>query len=224
MDINMIIRIIVGFGAFILAGSVHEFSHGYAAGKLGDDTAEVNGRLTLAPLAHIDPIGTIVLPLLLIVTKAPFVFGWMRPVPVNPFNFKNEVRDQAITAAAGPLSNLLMAIVALIALKLTSPLLLKFALSSGEGAAGANLAKTLSIFLVQFYYINVTLMAFNLIPVPPLDGGWIVRIFLPEGARQSFERIYPYGGIILLLLIMFNITDIYLGVIYRGAQFLLTAF
>ena len=173
----------------VLSLSFHEWAHAWSAAKLGDDTAERMGRLTLNPLAHIDPIGTILLPLLGI------PFGWAKPVPVNPARFRRDVKmgtGMAITAAAGPLSNLLLATVCAVvfgALARFSP----EAIAPGEGI------RRLLLLMIQ---LNVTLALFNLLPLPPLDGSRIVEAIVPfrmRGAWERFARIAPF----VLLAIVF---------------------
>ncbi len=185
----------VWFIPVLFAITLHEVAHGWVASKCGDLTAKLLGRLSLNPLKHIDPIGTIALPALLIITHAGFVFGWAKPVPVNHFNLNNPRRDMAIVAAAGPLSNLLMAIIWAAGLKV-----------------GIYLAHTQSPIGLWLVYssqagmmINIWLMVLNLIPIPPLDGSRVVASLLTSKAAQIYGRIEPFGIIILLVLVYTNI-------------------
>lgn len=173
----------------VLSLSVHEFAHAWSAWKLGDDTAARMGRLTLNPIAHIDPIGTLLLPLL----QVPF--GWARPVPVNPARFRRGVSmnlGMAITAAAGPLSNILLAVLATVAYAVLW--------WNARGAVrGTGLAELLEIMIGM----NVNLAIFNLIPVPPLDGSRIVDGFLPHRLRPQWERVAAFSPFLLLGVIFF---------------------
>jgi Zn-dependent protease len=173
----------------ILAITLHEAAHGYVALKMGDDTALKRGRITLNPLKHIDPVGTILLPLLLVAMHAGFVFGYAKPVPVNGRAFHNPKRDMIWVAAAGPAMNFLLAIASAALLWLVS--------SVGSGIA-AWLAEMLS-FSVE---INIVLALFNLIPIPPLDGGRVLIGVLPGKAAVILSRAARYGLLLLLLVLI----------------------
>ncbi len=185
----------------LFAITVHEVAHGWAASKLGDKTAQMLGRLTLNPLKHIDPIGTLLVPAVLLVLGG-FVFGWAKAVPVNDRNFRNPRRDMAWVAMAGPASNFIMAILWAIIGKLglilqaTNPDIGQFLLYSG--IAGVS--------------INLILFVLNLLPVPPLDGSHVLSAFLPKLWAWHYNRIAPYGFVILLvLLVMGFLTPILIG-------------
>jgi Zn-dependent protease len=204
-----IATIIISLFVVLFAITIHEASHGWAAYKMGDPTAHALGRITLNPIAHIDPIGTILLPVILVIMGAP-PFGWAKPVPVNPLNLRNPKRDNLLISAAGPLSNLSVALVAFILLqmlKLSNPdalLMRGGAPSLGNG-----------LFLILYYtiLINVILAVFNLIPIPPLDGSGILEGLISEEAAEKYEQIRPYGFFILILLIMTGIIGRILGFI-----------
>lgn len=165
----------------ILAITVHEFSHGFAAEKLGDPTPRLQGRLSLNPMAHLDPLGTIMLFL--------FGFGWGKPVLFDPFNLKNPRKDAAIISFAGPLSNIIMAVIASLIVRLLT----------GAGSSYNIVADALSLFV----YFNLILAFFNLIPIHPLDGGKIFIGLLPKNeADEANAFLKRYGLIILILLIM----------------------
>ncbi|MBI4848434.1 MAG: site-2 protease family protein [Nitrospirae bacterium] len=198
MDISSdtIRQLIIAAPPMLLAITFHEMSHGFVANKLGDPTAKMMGRLTLNPIAHIDPIGTVIMPLILLITGAP-VFGYAKPVPINPANFHNPKRDMAISAAGGPVSNILLAILSVLFLKfiivLTSVLL--------PQNISAAVAEPLTLMCVFSIRINIFLAAFNLIPIPPLDGGRVLVGFLPYRQAAAYSRIEPYGFMIVLVLI-----------------------
>lgn len=177
----------------IFAITLHESAHGWAAGRLGDPTATMLGRVTINPIPHIDPIGTIAVPGALLLMSAltgggGLLFGWAKPVPINPRYFRNPLKAMTITAAAGPLSNLLQMIFWALLLKALAAVGFydKFVIS--VCAAGIS--------------VNLMLMAFNLILIPPLDGGRIVRGLLPRQAGMAFDKIEPYGFMILLVLMV----------------------
>ncbi len=201
--------IIISLFVVLFAITIHEAAHGWAAYKMGDPTAHALGRITLNPIAHIDPIGTILLPLILVIMGAP-PFGWAKPVPVNPFNLRNPRRDNLVISAAGPLSNFSVALIAFILLqmlKLANPDVLM--MRGGTPSLGNGL------FLILYYtiLINVILAVFNLIPIPPLDGSGVLMGLISEEAAAKYEQIRPYGFIILILLIMTGFIGRILGFI-----------
>ncbi len=169
----------------------HEYMHGYAAYKLGDPTAKNAGRLTLNPLAHIDPFGTVLLPLLLWAGGGP-IFGYAKPVPVNPNYFKDIRKGDLITGIAGPAANFVLAIAG--AGLAWSALLL-------TGLVGAPVAQWVYIIGSQLVITNLVLMFFNLIPIPPLDGSSIIPIFLPDSALSTWYSIQRYSFVVVLVIL-----------------------
>jgi Zn-dependent protease len=186
-------RLVLQIPALLLAVTVHELAHALVADRLGDHTARLQGRITLNPLPHIDPLGALA-----------FViagFGWAKPVPVNASNLRHPVRDMALVAAAGPLSNFVMAFLGLLALGLVAPLIQSPFI--GEPVRG---------ILLYIYLFNLGLGIFNLIPLPPLDGGHFLPYFLPRGSRwELLHQVEQMGPIILILLIVSGATRYIMG-------------
>lgn len=181
----------------IIGVILHEYMHGRTADLLGDRTARAAGRLTLNPIPHIDPFGTVLLPLaLLLVSRGSFTFGYAKPVPVNPF-FLRRRKDMALVALAGPLTNFAVAFgVAIIGM------VVHLAGVPAETVSGMTRSVS-EVFLLLYYIalINVWLGVFNLIPVPPLDGSHVLEYFLPAQAREVYARIAPYGFVIVFLFV-----------------------
>lgn len=186
--------------------SVHESAHAFIAEKRGDLTGRMLGRITLNPLKHLDPIGSVIVPIILFLFNLP-VFGWAKPVPVNPRNFKNIRTDNALVSAAGPLSNLLLSTIAVLAMAL-------YMVIVGSSSFYSQFQDPYSLpqLLLIFSSINLLLMVFNIIPIYPLDGSHIFEAVLPSGPILStYEKIKPYGFLILLFLIMTPILGIVLN-------------
>lgn len=194
-ELTLIQRIVVWVLPVIFAITVHEVAHGWVAKKYGDNTASVLGRLTLNPIKHIDLLGTIILPGILLITGTGFIFGWAKPVPVDPRNFKNPLRDMAIVALAGPVSNLLMA--------LGWALITRLGVTIGAGTEAISLPLIYSG--VAGISINLVLALINLLPIPPLDGSRILTGILPSYWAWQYNRLERYGFIILLLLLYTNL-------------------
>lgn len=168
----------------IFSAVFHEYMHGFAADRLGDPTARQSGRLTLNPIPHLDPIGSVFLPLLLILSRASFVIGWAKPVPYNPYNLRDRRYGEAKVALAGPAANLILAVV--------FGLILRFV---------PVMSQTFAILLASIVYINLVLMVFNLIPIPPLDGSKILASLLPWDIKEKYLRLERYSLVILVLFI-----------------------
>lgn len=185
--LNLRMTIIFWILAFVVAITVHEAAHAWMADRLGDPTPRVTGRLSLNPIKHLDPYGTVLLPLFLLIIGSPLLFGWAKPVMFDPYNLKNPRRDAALISLAGPFTNIVLATLLAASLKLLSP-----------------------FSPLYFYYdlirfgvvVNVTLAIFNLIPVHPLDGGKILVGILPRAeAKQVDDFLQRYGLIVLFILI-----------------------
>lgn len=189
----------------IMSAVVHEVMHGVAADKLGDPTARLMGRLTLNPLAHIEWFGSVILPAILALSNSPFLFGWAKPVPYNPYNLGGGRFGEAIVAAAGPLSNLVLALI--------------FALVIRLGVAPG----LESIFFI-IVVVNVMLFLFNLIPIPPLDGSKVVASILPRSVGVSYDRfraqleMNPFLGFGLVLLFVIGLGGTLAGAVYGIAR------
>ncbi|MDP1770370.1 MAG: site-2 protease family protein [Nitrospirota bacterium] len=195
----------------LLAMVLHEYAHGWVAYRCGDSTAKLQGRLTMNPLAHIDPFGTIILPLICLAIPGGFFLGWAKPVPVDPRCMHQPRRDMALVAAAGPAMNLALAIVSalLFAILLSiEPTVGDYWAASGEASSPdtwrGKLLLPIAVMAVYSVLINVLLMLFNLLPLPPLDGGRILTSLLPPTAAMALMRAEPYGMFILMGLIILD--------------------
>ena len=213
-ELSTIQLITIAIIPLLFAIVVHEVAHGWVARQLGDDTAYLMGRLTLNPLKHIDLVGTILVPLILILTVG-FAFGWAKPVPVNFNNLRNRRRDTALVAVAGPFANLLMAIAWALIAKLASLLPESIAM----------LTSPLILMSMFGMVINAILMVFNLIPIPPTDGGRIATSLLPPRLGYQLSRVEPYGFFIILALllsgIIWKLLDIVTQTVMQIIQFIL---
>lgn len=200
------------FSVIVLVFSVviHEVSHGVVAEKLGDPTARLAGRLTLNPLKHLDPFGSVILPLLLSLLPGGVIFGWAKPVPYDPRNLRHPARDGALVAAAGPVSNLALALVFGLLFQFFSP-------GPGETAVVNELFPAL---LAQIVIVNVFLAVFNLVPIPPLDGSKVLFWLLPDSTHEFRIFLERYGFFILLFFIFFGI-QVIVPVVLRIVSFFL---
>jgi Zn-dependent protease len=201
--------ILLGAVPVVLAITLHEAAHGYVARMFGDHTAWMLGRVTLNPLKHIDPVGTVLIPALLLLIGAPFVFGWAKPVPVNFGNLRNPKADMFWVAAAGPGSNFLQALAWAVVFKLAV---------AGVAPSPA-LAEMARIGLIA----NLALMALNLLPVPPLDGGRIAVSLLPHRAAAALARMEPYGLFVIVVLLATGVLGRLMQPLMFGAERLIAA-
>ncbi len=217
MDISSFIQNICIYALPVLfAITLHEAAHAYAARHFGDPTAYLMGRMTLNPIKHIDPLGTIALPLLCLLLPGSFLFGWAKPVPVNFGDLRNPKRDMRWVALAGPAANLIM--------MLLWTLVLGILLHAAEG----DFVYPLRQMAQAGVQINIVLMILNLIPIPPLDGGRVLISLLPDSAARKVARIEPYGMIVLLVLmftkVLFVIMVPFIGVFYLLVNTILRLF
>ena len=204
MDILTAIVLIV---VIIFSAIIHEVMHGYAADKLGDHTARYAGRLTLNPIPHIDPVGSILLPLVLVLSGSPIFFGWAKPVPYNPYNLRPGRFSEAIVAGAGPASNAVIAVIFGILVRI-------------------NISTTLTEFFFLIVVVNVMLCIFNLIPIPPLDGSKALEAFLPRSMQYGYARWRhtmernPFIGMVLVIAIVLLLGGAFSNLIYDVASFI----
>jgi Zn-dependent protease len=185
--------LIVALLILIFSLSVHEAAHAWSASRLGDDTAKRLGRVSLNPIVHTDPIGTLLLPILAMISNAPII-GWAKPTPVNTRNLRHPRRDHILVTAAGPVSNLMIAVVAALALRL---------IPMGAGPA--------SMIATQALLLNVLLAVFNMLPIPPLDGGQIMMALLPAAISVRLRFLYEYGFLILMALLLTGVLGSLIG-------------
>ncbi len=173
--------------AFVFAVCVHESAHAWTANKCGDPTARMLGRISLNPIKHVDPIGTILVPAIGMLSGLGFI-GWAKPTPVDPRNLRHPIRDDILTSVAGPASNVMIGLCAVLGL---------FLISRVSHPGPNSILQPLSLICVAFLQVNILLAAFNLIPIPPLDGSHVLRHMLPESAKRVYDMI-GYVGILLL--------------------------
>jgi Zn-dependent protease len=192
LDINFA-QVFIAFIVLLFSLTVHEMAHAWTADRLGDPTARRLGRVSLNPMVHADLIGTVLFPLVAMTTGAPLI-GWAKPVPVNVRQLRHQRRDYVLVAAAGPLSNLVLAISSAIALAML-PI-------SPQIAGELNVSSPIAAILGRAMRLNVLLAVFNMIPIPPLDGGNVLAGLLPDRLAVSFNRVRPYGFLLLYALIL----------------------
>lgn len=200
-ELNMVQKVAIVSIPLVFAITIHEAAHGYVAHKLGDDTAFKLGRITANPFKHIDLVGTIIVPLIFLLLPTGFIFGWAKPVPVNVNQLNHPKRDMGIVAAAGPLSNFIMAFIWTGLLKLSALLI-------GADLPGGTALYYMSISGVL---INLVLMILNLLPIPPLDGSQVLASFLKPRIAFNFLRMGQLGFLIIIGLAMFNLLGLILS-------------
>ena len=184
-------QLLTGFIALLISLSVHEAAHAWAADRLGDDTARMLGRLSINPAVHIDPIGTIVFPLVAMATNLPLI-GWAKPVPVNPARLRPNWRQKfMLVAAAGPASNLVLAAAAALVLRVLAPI------EAGGDMVAISVANRLEYLFETMVFVNVLLAVFNMVPIPPLDGGNVLAGLLTGPLANTYDRLRPFGFVIL---------------------------
>jgi len=213
MDVSLETIVLWGVPV-VFAITLHEAAHGYVAKLFGDRTALMLGRVTLNPLKHIDPIGTLLVPGVLLATawaskSPPFIFGWAKPVPVNFANLRNPKRDMVWVAAAGPGSNFLQGLAWAIVLVIAAP-------------NGSFPSVALMEMAAIGFKVNLVLMALNLLPLPPLDGGRVLAGLLPQNAAQPLMRVEPYGFFILIVLLATGLLDGLMRPLVRAAAWLIS--
>lgn len=191
-DLNLP-ALVIAFLVLLFSLSVHEAAHAWSASQLGDDTAKRQGRVTLNPVVHADPIGTLLLPLIAMVSGAPLI-GWAKPTPVNTRNLRDPKRDHILVTAAGPVSNLLIAFAAAAAMR-----------------AGIEGGGWFDLLIVEALTLNVLLAVFNMLPIPPLDGGQILMALLPRSVAVRLGFLYEYGFLILMGLLVTGVLGSLIG-------------
>lgn len=204
------LNLLAALAAVLLAVSFHELAHGWAARRLGDDTAYRAGRMTLNPMRHVDPIGTLLVPGVLLAAKSPFLFGWAKPVPVDWRRLRRPRRDMALVALAGPGANLLM---------LAGWVLLAgtLDLEPGDLLPGTSDAASPLLYLIGAGIIaNTILMTVNLLPIPPLDGGRVAAALLPPALGERYGRLEPFGLLIVVLLLATGLLGVLLQPVMYG--------
>ena len=200
-DLN-IPYLLIAFGVLIFSLTVHEAAHAWSASRLGDDTARRLGRVSLNPMVHVDPIGTLLLPLVAIIGNLPII-GWAKPTPVNPRNLRHPRRDYVLVTAAGPASNLVIAVLA--------ALVLHFIPLPDPSVDGRDVSSPLIAMAIQLVDINLLLAVFNMIPVPPLDGGRVLSGLLPPALAFRYNQLGRYGFIIIYALMLTGVLGALIG-------------
>jgi len=208
-----ILTLLLGLVILLYSAILHEIAHGYVAERLGDPTARLMGRLTLDPRKHIDPFMSIILPLMLIISGSPIIFGGAKPVPVDPFNLREGRKDMALVSLAGPATNALLAICAALLIHLFTPHYTYIDFVSRGIQTTSDIIPTILYLILQ---MNILLAIFNMLPLPPLDGSKVFSLLLPEREAAAFLSLGQFGIIILLLLLAFPIGGFSLeGLIYN---------
>ena len=201
MDETRMLEGLLQLGVLIFSLCLHEFGHAWAANRLGDPTAKMLGRLTIDPRVHVHPIGTILFPLLMIFFPGLPLIGWAKPVPVTAENFLRPRRDMSLVAMAGPLMNILLAILTILVLAV----LTQARFFGMDGSMQVDLLKLLSLFLLINFYLAV----FNMVPIPPLDGGWLLKALLRGQWAYRVSQLEPYSIILIYVLLRFGILNLF---------------
>ncbi|MBF0459071.1 MAG: site-2 protease family protein [Nitrospirae bacterium] len=221
--VNILRSLTVAAIPILFAITFHEVAHGWVADKLGDPTARSMGRLSFNPLAHIDPVNTIVMPIVLfVISNGTFIFGSAKPVPVDYRNLRNPRRDSALVSAAGPVMNIILAIVSLFILLMLNKVLPR--VMEESDLVSSRIIPPVLQMLQYGVFFNIFIAAFNLIPIPPLDGGRIAVSLLPPRQAYMYSRIEPYGIFIVLILWMTGLAKIIIYPIQVFIKFLISLF
>lgn len=219
---SLISRLLLAAMPILVAITFHEVAHGFVAYKFGDPTAKMMGRLTLNPLAHIDLFGTIIMPVMFfILSKGTFIFGSAKPVPVNFNNLRNPRRDSALVSAAGPVTNVVIAFFSILLLVMSFKL---FPQSSSPGLLGEKFIGPVQSMIQYSIVFNIFIAAFNLIPIPPLDGGRIAVSLLPARHAYQFSKLEPYGIFIVIILWVTGIAQYIITPLRLLIEFILKVF
>lgn len=202
--------------ALYLSITVHEAAHAWMANRCGDDTARLMGRMTLNPIPHIDPFGTIFMPIMQVLFVGAPLIGWAKPVPVNPVRFRNMRRGEILVSLAGPVSNFILAAIAIVACWLI------LAAARGAGPSGVRVANAFLAFMSRLLMLNLVLGIFNLIPIPPLDGSHVLGVLISREAASAIERFLrpPFNFLILLFVVMPLVGPIF-KLVQQAANFLI---
>lgn len=201
---NHFTLIIITIAILVFSAILHEVAHGYVAYRFGDPTAKLMGRLTLNPKSHIDPMMSIIIPLFLVLSGSPVIFGGAKPVPIDPFNLKEGRKDVALVSLSGPLTNVIIAVIASLLFRLFFPDHSFISLVFGQTSPGS-FVDLLAFILAQTVSLNVILAIFNLVPIPPLDGSKVFALLLPEKQANAYLSLSSIGMFILLFLLFFPI-------------------
>jgi len=220
MSSDQIFNLVIQAAVFLFAISVHESAHAWTANRYGDPTARMLGRVSLNPIRHIDPVGTVLMPLICYISHIPLI-GWAKPTPVNPLNFrKNYVMADIMTSVAGPVSNFIVATLAVLAMAVISWVFPEARAILRYGLESQSSLMPLMILLYSAMQINVLLAVFNLIPIPPLDGSHVIRHMLSDSARTLYDRV-GWIGLILFFLVGGSILHVMMAPFLRFFNFLL---
>ena len=224
MTSGLVAQLVIYMVVLLLAISAHEAAHAWMSYKFGDDTARLLGRITLNPVAHTDPIGTLLIPI------ASFIFGsmgggmaripligWGKPTPVNPLRWRRKDLANVMVSIAGILANLTLAIIALVLFKIA----FQYSHFFDEGAALSSVAEPVGLFLFTMLRVNVSLAVFNLVPIPPLDGSKVLWTILPDSMKPGLEALERFGFIILLLMVSSGVLNIVFAPVMRVVFYLL---